>query len=71
MRAIHNNFCTKEFLISNLIVGSWGLFSSLYNGEPFKQNMSIDMKKKRFVFFRVSTTIERANHNGEQKGNEL
>lgn len=61
--------CKDSSLLSRR--GSWGLFSSLYNGEPFKQNISIGMKKKRFVFFRVSTTIERANHNGEQKGKEL
>ncbi|KAJ6966994.1 hypothetical protein NC652_004526 [Populus alba x Populus x berolinensis] len=25
MRAIHNNFCTQEFLISNLVYSRWGL----------------------------------------------
>jgi hypothetical protein len=40
-------------------------------GNRSNTNISIGMKKKRFVFFRVSTTIERANHNGEQKGEEL
>ncbi|KAL9366112.1 hypothetical protein Peur_037311 [Populus x canadensis] len=48
-----------------------GFVFFLVQWEPFKQNISIGMKKKRFVFFRVSTTIERANHNGEQKGKEL
>ncbi|KAF9667105.1 hypothetical protein SADUNF_Sadunf16G0298300 [Salix dunnii] len=47
-----------------------GLFSSFNNGEPFKQNISMAMKK-RFVFFRASSMTESANHNGEQEAKKL